>query len=478
MQKIKFIDRKRELEFLENLWKEKGFKLVIIFGRRRVGKTELIKKFQENKKHIYYLCDKGGTERNALRFARIASFLFGDVPPSVEYGFENVFSYIKNRIGKEKIVITLDEFAYLIEKDSAIPSIFQRIVDEILKDTEIMLILCGSSMGMMYEHTLSAKSPLYGRKKGFWEVKPLSFRDVCKFFPSLKIEEIIKIFSVFGNIPSYLKEVDVKLSLEENVKEKIMRKGSPLYREPEILLLEEFKEPGPYQNILEAMSREATLSKIASKANLEAKDLPKYLKKLIQLSLVRREYPVTEKKGKTKKSLYFINDNLFFFWYKFCSRNLSFLEEGREEFVFKKYVKDNLPHVFAKGFEEVCRELVTFRFPVFERTGRWWRHVRDETGKRNTEEIDILALNEKAKEILLAECRWQRKVNARKICKELAEKSQYVRWHNDKRRESFAIFAKSFSKRISEFEGRKVYCFDLKDMEKMALSNTGMMIDK
>ena len=458
MKKIKFVNRESELKWLEEMYKKEGFKLVIIFGRRRVGKTELIKEFMKKKKHIYYLCDKSGTEKNVENFARIASVAFNDIPPKVS-SFEDVFLYIKKR-SESKIIICIDEFPYLIEKDSAIPSIFQRIVDEIINDTEIMLILCGSSMGMMYEHVISGKSPLYGRKKGMWEVKPLAFEDVCKFFPGMPLEKIIKIFSIFGNIPAYLKEVDQNLSLEENIIEKILKKGSPLYREPEILLLEEFKEPAPYQKILEAMAEEAKLSKIASKAGIEAKDMPKYLNKLLQLSIIRKEKPVTARNG--KKSLYFINDNLFRFWFGFCSNNLSFLEDGREDYVFDKYIRGNLFKLFSAGFEDVCRELVAKKW---EMAGRWWGFKR-ENGERKAVEIDIVALNEQSKEILFAECKWQNKVNAKKVCNELVEnKIPYVQWYNNERKESIAIFAKSFKRKISEFEGRKVFCFDLRDIE-------------
>ncbi len=471
MQKIKFVDREQELEWLENIYRRKGFKLVVIFGRRRVGKTELLKEFQKDKKHIYYLCDKGGTVKNAREFARIASVFFNDVPPSVERGFEDVFEYIKRRIQPdEKIVITIDEFPYLVEKDPAIPSIFQKVVDEILNDTEVMLILCGSSMGMMYEHTISSKSPLYGRKSGMWEVRPFSFLDVCKFFERLPFHKVVEIYSVFGNIPAYLKEVDPSLTLEDNIKQKIMQKGSPLYREPEILLLEEFRDPSPYQNILEAMTREASLSKIASRAGIEAKDMPKYLSKLMQLSLIRKELPVTQRKG--KKTLYFVEDNLFYFWFRFCSRNLSYLEEGKEEFVFKEYVSGELRRVVGMGFERVCRELIPVGFPkAWDSIGRWWGFRRNESGGRVIEEIDVVALNEQTKEILFAECKWQDGVNAGKVVEELAEKAQHVEWNNNERKESFAVFAKSFSRRVEEFEGRRVYCFDLRDLEKAINQN-------
>lgn len=461
MKNLKFIDREPELKFLEGQHKTNGSNLVIIYGRRRTGKTELINEFQKNKPHVYFLCDKRGAESNAKELARISAEHFGDVMPAVR-DFYDAFLYLTKRLqSNEKLIVAIDEFSYLVEKDASIPSIFQKIVDEIIKNRRVMLILCGSSMSMMYEGTLSYKSPLYGRRTGFWELKPLEFKNVYKFFPEIGLEQAIQMYSIFGNIPAYLSVVNPKNSLEKNVIEKIMKKGAPLYREPEILLQAEIREVSTYKSILEAMSTSAKLSEIAGKAGIDAKDLPKYFKVLDNLQLIRKEIPATE--VKSNKSLYFINDRLFSFWFGFCSGNMSYIEEGKDGYVFDKFVAPNLVKLFSFAFEDVAREMLAYATPFHaEKIGRWWGYERqDEIRKRI--EIDSIALNEKTKQILFCECKWQNGVNAMKILAQLKEKAKFVQWNNEKRKEHYAIFAKSFKERI---KAPGLMLFDLKDMEK------------
>ncbi len=290
MQKINFVDREGELRFLEEMYNKDGG-LVIIYGRRRVGKTEMIKQFIREKKHLYYLADKRGTEINAKNMARLAAETFGELPVVAE-NFDDVFKFIAKRI-EGKFVVVIDEFSYLVEKDDAIPSIFQRIVDEIIKGKEVLLILSGSSISMMYQGTLSYSSPLYGRRTGEWKLNPLDFRQAVKFFPAAGLEKAVELYAIFGNIPAYLAAIDASKSVKENIINTLLRKGSKLYREPEFLLREELREPSRYVSILEALGGSSKLSEVASKANVPAKDMPKYFRVLSELELVRKEMPVT-----------------------------------------------------------------------------------------------------------------------------------------------------------------------------------------
>ncbi|MEM2584636.1 MAG: ATP-binding protein, partial [Thermoproteota archaeon] len=203
----RFINRKQELEFLEEKFSDKR-QLIIIYGRRRVGKTELIKQFCKNKDHLYFLADRRGSLLNAERFANIAAEHFGDVPPKAR-SFDDVFTYIAKRLDERKIVIVIDEFSYLVEKDDSIPSVFQLIWDEILKDKNIMLILCGSLVSMM-ESILSYRSPLYGRRTGQWKLSPLRFNQAKKFFSNYSIEQKVEAYSILGGIPFYLNTFDDK----------------------------------------------------------------------------------------------------------------------------------------------------------------------------------------------------------------------------------------------------------------------------
>ena len=458
-----FVNRERELKFFNDKYRSKGFDFIVIYGRRRVGKTELVKQFIKDKKNIYFLADKRGTEFNIDRFKqKISEFL--DEPRVELDTLEAVFSYLLKKIGDQRLIICIDEFSYLIEKDDSIPSVFQLIIDEILNKSNIMLILLGSSVSLMESGVLSSKSPLYGRRTGQFKIEPLSFSNILEFFPNRELSENVLLYSVFGGIPFYLNKIDNGAALD-NIKSLILKKGEILYEEIDFLLKEELREPSTYKSILEAIASGCSkIGEISNKAKVETRDIDKYLKVLINLGYVEKEISPTEKE-KSKKTIYRIKDNFFKFWFKFCSPKLSELEIGREGEVFS-FIKNNLNSFVGIIFEEICKEFLgKNRIFEYKKVGRWWGYKRIDN-KREEIEIDICAVNEKTKEILFGECKWQDNVNVESIMKDLREKIEYVEWNNEKRKESYAVFAKSFSKKIDEFEGKKIYCFDLKDIEK------------
>jgi AAA+ ATPase superfamily predicted ATPase len=433
MQKIKFLDREKELSFLQEMYNKSGG-LIIIYGRRRVGKTELIKQFISEKKHLYYLADKRGTPINAKNMAKLAAETFNEVSIVAE-NFDDVFKFIGKRIN-EKFIVVIDEFSYLVKKDSAIPSIFQLIIDEIIREKDILLILSGSSISMMYNGTLSYKSPLYGRKLGEWKLNPLNFKDIIKFFPGTSIENSIQFYAIFGNIPAFLIPVDSSKTLKENIINNLLKKGSRLYREPEFLLKEELRDPSRYISIFEALCQSTKLSEIASKSGVPAKDMPKYFEVLSELELVKKEIPVTEKK--TKNSHYYINDNLFYFYFRFVHPYISLLEEGREELVYTK-MELSLQLRFSNAFENIMRENVENHLSFLsERTGRWWGHSR-KNEIRTEEEIDIVTLNSAEMKIAFIECKYTNLTykDTLQIITDLKRKAGIVNWFDRQGTEFF-----------------------------------------
>jgi len=456
-----FIDREGELAYLNRLYAKKGKQLVILYGRRRVGKTELINHFSEGRKAIYFLADKRGTLSNAERFSGICAGYFKDVRPAVK-NFDDALTYVKNHLGEEKLIIAIDEFSYLVEKDDGIPSVFQLVFDEILEGTNVFLILSGSSMSMMYKGALSYESPLYGRRSGDWMLKAMPFRDFRKFYPHLSFRELAMAYSVAGGIPAYAVHLSGR-DIFDAVKLSILRKGEFLYSEPEVLLKEELREPSTYFAILEAMVSNAKLTDISNTARIPAKDMPKYLKVLEDLELVYRIIPVIERKS--KKSLYFIKDNFFNFWFRFVYPKKSELESGHIDDVLKVIKRDFNSYV-GRVFEQICREYLEQRKPVpFSRIGKWWGYSR-EGGERRVEEIDIVSIDESSKTILFGECKWQERVDAYSILNSLKEKAEKVSWYNEKRKEHFAVFAKSFVKKPEE---KNCLFFDASDLEKWYL---------
>jgi AAA+ ATPase superfamily predicted ATPase len=448
-----FINRTVELEFLERKYSENASNFIVIYGKRRVGKTELIKKFLQNKKGIYILCTMDSVEENIKETKQKFYELTGK-----EYflkletrSFFDLFKYLAEELKETKTAIIIDEFPYLIELEKGVVSVFQKIWDEVLADTKIFLVMCGSSIGMMETEVLGYRSPLYGRRTGDWKVESLKFSDIRHFFKNYNIEELVKIWSVCGGVPFYLAKMDPALSVEQNIRQKILRKGEVLYNEPMVLLKEEFREPKTYTLILKYLSLGYnTHGELSTVTGIEKGNLSKYLSVLEETRIIKYVLPL----GQRRRGIYEIDDRFFNFWFRFVYPNLSDLEIGLVDEVFSKISKD-MNSYFGSSFESLIFEKIRLK----EIQGISSNEVRKWWYKDN--EIDVVALNEDRKEILFCECKWKENVDADKVLRELKEKAKLVQWHNDERKESYAIFARSFKEK---FKVPDVMMFDLRDI--------------
>jgi hypothetical protein len=452
-----FVNRKSELGFLKEKYSEKSSQLIIIYGRRRIGKTELIKRFLMVKRGCYILCTRDSLLENLKEMKRKFFELTGKeyfLKVDVD-SFFDLFRYLADEIGNEKAIIVVDEFPYLIELQKGIVSVFQKAWDELLKDKKVFLVLCGSSVGMMETEVLSYKSPLYGRRTGEWKVGPLKFGDLKALFKHFSLEDLVKIWCICGGTPFYLVQMDPSLSVEENIKTKILRKGEVLYSEPKVLLREEFREPKTYSLILKYLSLGYnTQGELSSVTGIEKGNLSKYLSVLEETGLVRYVLPL----GRRKRGIYTIVDPFFNFWFRFVNPNLSDLEIGMIDEVSSK-IFAQLNSYFGQMFEQLVTELVRTKeilLPLsFTEVRKWWHKDR---------EVDLIALNDRTGEILFAECKWQDGVDAEKVLHELKEKADFVGWRKKGQKEYYAIFAKSFRKKIEEVN---VLLFDLNDLGKV-----------
>lgn len=439
---VMFIDRREELNKLLEIAKSDRAELVLVYGRRRVGKSRLLVEFAKKIKALYLLAD---VSENILD---ILSKQVGD--EFVKFvTWEDFFEFIYK--SKHKVVI-IDEFQYLYLINKAWPSMLQRWWEKI-KETDKKLILCGSIISTVYKIAMGYGSAFYGRKTFEMQISPLRFRFVRNFFPNHSFEELVQAYAVVGGVPRYLEELDSKLSIDENIKKKILDKTSFLYNEPLNLLFEEFRTPAPYVSILLAITQGyVKFAEIAEASKIQSHKLPKYLLVLERVGIIEKEIPVTEKKIKVKTTRYKIKDNFYRFWFKFVFRNKSLVEQGLEKEVFGSIRKDFDAYV-GKSFEELCREFI-IDSKIFHLTkiGSWWHKDK---------EIDIVALNDRTKEILFAECKWKNKVDARKILEDLREKSKFVNVLKGK--EIYAVFAKSFKEKIEE---PNLLLFDLDDLKK------------
>lgn len=458
---MKFINREKELQTLEKEYKKKNSSFIVIYGRRRTGKTTLIEKFIEDKPSIYFLADLQNERLQIERFKNVvAESLNDELLKSLQINdWETIFKYIFQKEHKRKLIIVIDEFQYLVKVNKALPSIFQSVWDNLLKNQNVMLVLCGSLISLMYDIALNYSSPLYGRRTAQIKLQPMNFFNFQKFFTSSNNDKLLQFYSVIGGIPKYIEFFNEKTEIFENIKENILDKNSFLYEEPKFLLKDEVREPVTYFSILQVISQgEHKIGKIASKLGIETKNLTSFIEKLIELEIIERQVPVTEENpAKSKKGLYFIKDNFFNFWFRYVFPHQSYLETGKYDFVLNKIKSEfNLyvSFIFEKVAADYLLEKVELPFPI-QKIGKWWDKDK---------EIDIVVLGEN--EILFGECKYWDKPVGLNVLNGLKEKSKYVIWKKENRKEYFAVFSrKGFTQDlIKEAEKeRNVYLFSLEE---------------
>lgn len=455
-----FLDRKDELEALERRWDDDSFDLMVVYGRRRVGKTEIIKQFSKDKPHIYFLSPQDTEEMQIGKLVETVADHFGERKPDI-HNWRDTVDYLKEKLESKKILLSIDEFPYLVESNKAVLSYLQGMVDSI--ESRSLLILCGSSVSFMESEVMSYKSPLYGRRSGQIDLKPFDFGtsvEVIKY----PFQEAIRSYSVTGGTPMYLLNFDYDIDLEDNIKLNILDKTSFMYDEPEFLLRTELRNPNRYMAILEAIALGHTQpNRISNITGIDSGPLSKYLRTLRRLRLIKRDIPVTEERRKSKRSIYRIHDNFFRFWFRFVEPKRSWIEEAPDE-VLKEDIMPYLDIYSSKIFENICSEAIwrmmrKDKLPcIFPKVGSWWF---------GEDEIDILGLNEKECAILFGECKWTNTPIGYSEVKNLKETAERVRWHDGERDEHYILFSKSgFEERLYETEDN-IILYDLKDLEQL-----------
>ena len=450
---MRFVNRQNELSFLEKTCRTKDFQFVPVYGRRRIGKTRLIQEFIKDKRAIYFLADSVSETEQLRNLGRIVGEYFND-SILTDAGFRDwyqFFSYMREK-QKTRLIFVIDEFPYLVNSNPAISSIFQKGIDEYLKQSNVFLILAGSSIGMMEKEVLFYKAPLYGRRTASLEVKEMAFDALEEFFPDKDFEELVKIYSVMGTIPAYIEKINPGHDTFRNIKELILSKGTFLYSEVEYILREELREPRNYFVILKAIAQgKRKLSEIINETGFEKSLVARYLDILRSLGFVEKDIPVTEKyPEKSKQGLYRLHDKFFTFWFKFAFPNRNRLEIENVDYVLKQ-IKDTFEHHISTIYEDVCmdicKDLMKDGLIQYTTIGKWWS---------KDEEIDIVALDEEQKTAYFGECKWSNKKVGDDIYQDLLRKSQLVDWHKEMRKNKFILFSKSgFTQRMTEISKKE-----------------------
>ena len=442
MNMSKFIDREQEMETLVEEYNREGSSLVIMYGRRRVGKTTLISEFIKGKNALFFLASQESEAQNRNLFKeKAAEFINSDLLRNATVSdWDTIFKAIIETKFETKPIIVIDEFQYIGKSNSAFPSIMQRIWDGLLKDKSVMLILCGSLITMMKEQTLEYSSPLYGRRTAQIKLKQIPFSYYENFFPNKESKELIEMYSVTGGVPKYIESLREEKDIYSAIKKYVLNPSSYLYDEPHFLLQQEVTEIGSYFSLIKTIAAgNSKLSAIATALELPQTRLTKYLKTLIDLDILEREVPITEENpDKSKKGLYRIKDNFIKFWFAFIYPNLSFLESGNTEIVMKKIEKGFVSGQVSFVYEDVCRQKMwkmnadeVWPF-TFSKIGRYWD---------NNTEIDIAALDPDGKNLILGECKYWKEPVGINIFADLEEKAKKVAWNKNNRKTWYILFS-------------------------------------
>jgi len=407
-----FFGREKELGILQKACDSEKFEYIVIYGRRRVGKTSLLNEFVKKNPAIFLSCVEQNDELNRRMFIDSVCSYFG-YPSSLKFDdWSSAFDFFDSLMEKDssgrKFLLILDEYPYAAKANPSLSSILQNRIDKVWQENKrLKLILCGSSLSFMQDEVLSEKAPLYARQTKQFEVLPFDYSVTKDFFPHMSNEERIATYGILGGVPLYLAQFQDGLSLKENIQEALLEDGSVLFEEPINLLKAEFQEPYFYNSLLSAIASGAsTLNEIATKVQEETSKVGKYLESLRKVHIVERILPYGEKE-KSRKGVYTISDNYFAFWFRYI-----FAHQGQIQFMgpeaYANKIMETLDAFLGHAFEKTCEQYIqklaqNGKLPFIPNgIGRWWGN---NPIQKKQDDVDILGRD--GKRGLFVECKFR-----------------------------------------------------------------------
>ena len=401
------LGRKEELNHLNELYKSNAFEFLVMYGRRRVGKTTILQEFAEHSNSIFFPAREKNDALNLDDFSKVVQYHFDHNFIASFSSWEDAFNYISSKV-EQRTTIIIDEFTYIIKENPSIKSILQHVIDLSWKNKNIFLILCGSSVSIMENDVMGRKSPLHDRQTSSLEIKPFDYLESSAFFKSYTNEEKLLTYGILGGIPRYLEAFDSNISIQKNIETKIIRNGAYLHEEPDNLLKAELREINVYSSILSAIANGR--NKIIDIANFIHEDrtkVAKYLITLQTLRLIEKRVPCGESET-SKKSIYVIKDNFFKFWFRYEFTNNSYYAMlGAKE--ASKEIMDDISNLMGDAFEDICKEYIIRlakqrKLPFIPyHLGKWWG---TNPVIKAQDDVDLLAIDKTGKKAIFIECKF------------------------------------------------------------------------
>ena len=420
---MKFVDRENEISRLTRVLSSEGSKLVVIYGRRRIGKSMLIRRVLSEKEDIYFQADETQTANQLYLLAKMASAVIPGFERVVYPDWYSLLEALNYRV-KENCTLCLDEFPYLVKSFAALPSVIQRFWDT--ENPRFNLILCGSSQQSMYSEVLNEKSPLYGRADCIIKLQPMAVRFLQEALSLPSVKEAIEYYAFFGGVPRYWKMCLDEGSLEAALRHLLLTPDGTLADEPGRLLRDEIRDLSLSRTLLSAIGNGMNrLSEIAGHLNKNATELNVPLRRLIDMGFVEREVPFGEEAKNSKRSLYRIKDEFMDSYYHFVAPNNSLIGMGREESVWQ-LILERMNAYVGSHWERICRNALSGRVVdgvAYGMASRWWGTVYDPSKKQGEQmELDVVALSMDKKHLFVGECKWTSPENAERLFAELERK--------------------------------------------------------
>lgn len=434
-----FIGREQELNTLNQLYHSNRFEFAVIYGRRRMGKTALIREFIKDKETIFFTGVESNAKQNLENFSRsIMEYTTGLPIHSSFASFQSALEYVFELSKTKRLILVIDEYPYVARTSTSLASTLQFLIDKNKDKSKLVLILCGSSMSYMEDNVLAYKAPLYGRQTAQLKIQPFQFFEVSTYLKDFSTFDKALAYGFIGGTPQYLMQIDKHLSIEENIKKIYLNPTSSIFEEPNNLLKQEVREPAIYNAIITAIAGSCSkLNEISTCIGEETSVCASYMKNLILLEIVKKELPYGEKTS--RRTIYSIADNMFRFWYRFVPENASLIARGASDLAYQR-IAPELPHYMGGVFEEICKQylwklLLNGNCAInFNDLGRWW----GTNPKTHTqEEIDIIGTDKDY--ALFGECKWTNEKVDLHVLETLVSRSELLSFN----RKHFYLFAKN-----------------------------------
>ena len=421
---MKFVDRIDEAARLKDALAREKSSLVVMYGRRRLGKSTLIKRVLSDT-DVYFLADRSEGQHQRVLLAKVIAQVFPDFDKLTYPDWESMFRAVNYRTDK-RFTLCLDEFPYLVEQSSELPSVLQKLVDE--KLLKYNLVLCGSSQNMMYGLFLDSTAPLYGRADEIMKLAPIRLPYIQEAL-SLDAMNAIEEYAVWGGVPRYWELRENQNSLNDALWHNILSVNGTLYEEPIKLFQDDVKDIVKTSTIMSYIGTGANrLSEIAARCNEPATNLSRPLKKLIDLGFLEKDVPFGIDEKNAKKSLYKIADPFMAFYYQFVVPNRSFIELGRR-LPIEQALTAHFSEDVSMQWEKLCRDAVTGNLVnrvVYGKAKRWWGSVINEDKKTEQVEFDVMAESLDKKYLLVGECKWTTQENGKQLTAALLRKANLL----------------------------------------------------